>query len=670
MATSLADRAKRIQLFQTVSDLHAAGKISLSRQDKSRIEAETRDLIEKSLRNRSAAKAPEGFEMVLDELRAAPDADAAYEVVVSFLKEHDLLEGEKDEGGEKPKKAPPSEKGETKEPEEGESEEHEKSESPEEEKAEHEPPKGIEDEADKAKDKKPPFGKDEDKGGKPPFGGKGPDKGGKPPFMSGKPEMPKGGPADMPEGKEAPPFGDKDEMKEARSAVLRRAKEQEEKKGIGGLQETREKVKTPSSEEMGIEEASDMTMGMEQGVRAKKISVRITPGRNLVVAHADHGPIFYAQPSPEYRRDLMVLQRLANKIYGIAVYQGLKAAAAYCKADLLKTAGVDDDITTVNRDKDIPPETKGVTEDAEDVSVQERKDKPGTSQDDVDTVTQEKPDDSAKNVKTDVIAKRRAEALKKARARFLAKQKQGLTVLDGNDTVTQEKPDKAENDSGKGAADVAEEDPKAKPGSVIDDQADVIRTEASANLSVLYKNRAAQRVAAEKEAFVRRFVRAARIAATRMLLNHDEHPIKSAAMDVLTSENVVFSNGEKFASMDESTAVELIELIASEGHTAFINRLLEKAADLLEKDDRYLTDVEADLKSLAPVPVSVGPAVARSAGSPRQQRSASVRREAAEGNFSTKGNGAPASSPNNNGGLREALGGSTLLGRRIGRIQG
>jgi hypothetical protein len=76
---------ERFSLLKTVKDLHEAGTVKLSDFDRSRIESETKDLINKSIRNRSAAKAPEGFEQVLEELRSA-DADEAFEVVLNFLK--------------------------------------------------------------------------------------------------------------------------------------------------------------------------------------------------------------------------------------------------------------------------------------------------------------------------------------------------------------------------------------------------------------------------------------------------------------------------------------------------------------------------------------------------------------------------------------------------------
>jgi len=603
----------RLQLLNTVKELHEAGTVKLSDADKARIEAETADLIQRSLLNsKLAMKAPPGFDALLEELKKAEDADAAFETVVKFL---DSLEGMEVESEEE------------EEEEESEEEESEaKNGGPEMGEKKPEPPKPKEEKP------FPPKPKDEKKPG-PPEGG--PPKSGLP-----KPGEPK-----------------EDEMKEARQQLLRRAQEQETPEGgISDLQEKkREKAEAPSADEMGV---GDMT----PVARAAKIKVALTKDRNLVASHQDFGPVFYAMPAPEVKRDENALRRLANKVFGIALYQGFKEAARLCKAKLLIEAGVDDDVVTDSQ-VEVPPATQGITADEETDTREKPEEGDSSALPGMEVDTREKPP-TVSDTKTKMItSKRKRIALASARHR-------GKDILDEAEGVTQtHKPSKPSGDTTDDAEFNSQETPPAPAGDVLADADNDIRT-TQANMSELYKHRLEKRLAAEKEQFVRKFTRALRIAGTRMLLNHEEHPLKVAAVDVLTGEDIEFSDGERYTGMDVGTAVELTELIASEGHESFMTRLLSRAADLLEKDDQYLADAETDLQDQAPVPVGDGGQATARKRSSRNRRSARVRREAAEGNFG-KENGAPVSSSKQaSGGIRDALSGGTLLGRRIGRLQG
>ena len=644
----------RLQLLNTVKALHEAGTVRLSDMDKRRIETETRDLIRRSTQNaRTAAKAPEGFEEFLQELQGAENPDAAYQIVLDFLElddegeesgDGDLDNGDAPDKGDEEKKTKPSKEEDSsfdKKPDE---------------KDEGDFGGKGDKKLDEKKDKKPDGkggkpsfdGKPGEKSDKPDFGGKSEEKGGKPDF---------GSPSGFPE--------EDADMKVARRRLVRRAKDQEKGRGrgIGDLQEKRKEEGEggPSPEEMGIEdrdcEGSDPTVS----ARAAKIKVGITRERNLIAYHADHGPVFRAVPNAAVKADSEALRRLANKIYGIALYKGFGVAASLCNASLLKGAGVDEGIIT-DAQVEIPPEKDGILADAE----TDTRDKPEEgdssllSGNEVDT--REKPP-TVSDIKTKMIAARRKRiALAKARRR------RGKDILDDAENVTKTlKPSKPSGNTGDDATFNSKKIPGTPRGDVLADEDNDIRT---ANLNKLYRHRLEKKLVAEKEQFVRKFTRALRVASTRMLLNHEEHPMKAAAVDVLTGENIEFTDGQRFTGMDLGTALELTELIAAEGHDRFMAQMLSRAADLLEKDDKYLADAEEDLKDQAPVPVGDGGQVKASKRSTRNRRSSRIRRDAAEGNFSVTKNGPPVSGPGQVlGGVRDVLSGDTLLGRRIGRIR-
>ena len=97
--------SEKIKLFQTVADIYNRGEIELSASDRAVIEAETQDLISKSMFRRKAEKMPEGFEQILSKLKGMKDVEAqeAFDLVVDFLKDGGILKGK---GGpaEKPEK--------------------------------------------------------------------------------------------------------------------------------------------------------------------------------------------------------------------------------------------------------------------------------------------------------------------------------------------------------------------------------------------------------------------------------------------------------------------------------------------------------------------------------------------------------------------------------------
>jgi hypothetical protein len=145
-----------------------------------------------------------------------------------------------------------------------------------------------------------------------------------------------------------------------------------------------------------------------------------------------------------------------------------------------------------------------------------------------------------------------------------------------------------------------------------------------------------------------------------MQLNHYDHPYKAAAMDVLTADDVRFSNGESFIPMDSHTAQEIVELISSEGHGAFVNQLLNKTADLLDKSDNYLKDVEKDIHGLAPTPVEV-----EDTSTIEDRVSSVMQRRASEGNFDRSPSGGMAPPTDN---MQSAFG-ATKVARNLAALK-
>ena len=669
------DMSQRFQLFKTVADLHSQGRTVLSETEQSMIDRETMDLVRKSLLNRKAEIAPPGFDKILHELESAPDANAAYGIIVEYLKSQGELGGKTEPRSEKdldqvaiPEKGLekslgglpgepdimkggpgkitppmheehelPGEKHESPMHEEHESPMHEMTETHEEEHEEHGLP-ALKPESKPAPSEPKNRPADTEKKDK---------------------EKSESGQGEKSDKKPEP----KDELKKEREALKRRAQEQEKK--IEDLQKDKKDFgKEITSEEMGLEatEGTPMssTMPQEQtNVRAKKVRMHLTKSGSIVVGHSDFGPIFHAIPSAEIRNNPEKLRLLANRIYGVAVYEGFMKAAKLCKAQMIRSAGVDEDIE-LNHVETVEPEKKPVTDDAENVNREQPEGEKDSITEGVEVPTREKPEVEQPSV---LAAQRRA-VVKSALVKM---RRQGKDIMDDAENVNRDmKPTKPSGNSGDGAKTNATEQHGTPESGVLEGGDDVVRN-AQKHFSKLYAARTAKAVAEAKEAFIRRFTRALRLAGTRMLLNHEEHPFKSAAVDVLADDSgsIEFSTGERFTGMDVAAAVELTELIACEGHKNFLDALLVKAADLMQKDDRYLADAESDLASLAPVSVSAG---LRESKSGSRSRAISRRNAAVDGNFEVT-NGAPATGPvNKTADLRGALGGSTLLGRRLERL--
>jgi len=592
----------KIKLFETVAQLHNQGKVKLSSDERSRIESETQELIRRSVQNKMAAKAPEGFEQLLSGLKDA-DPDEAYIKIVDFMEEGGMLDKEDD--------------------------------------AEKDDLEDIMDRDDSDSDDDEKDEKEDEK---------------KPDMKEKKPDMKEKKP-DMKEDKSDLSGKEDSEFDLAKKEILAQVKDMEKDldeespkkkimpdmkdkgKGEGkdkkdmapsikDLQkDKRDKFKEPSKEEMGLEESESM-------VKAKKIKVAVTKDRNIIALHEDRGPLFYAVPNDAVKGDTESLRKAVNKVRAAILYEGVKKAASRCGARLL-IADADDNIM-FNFDKEVSPISKGVTE-GDDTDTQMGHESGETNPlKDNDTDTREKPDTGET-----VIAGKQAD------------------VLEGGDTETRDQPEEPSSDATDEAATDTMDD-HATPDSETLTGADTDYKEIQANYSKLYKARAEKMAKKANEQFVDKFNRCIRIASARMLINDYKNPFKEAAFDVLTADNVQLSDGDYFNPMDDGTAVEVIELIASESHDNFVRHLLGKAADLMEKSDEYLHDAEGDMKDRAPKMMPVA-SEKRSASTRRPDNH--LQRAAAAGNMSFEVKGA-SESPKNNP-VRDMVQASTKVGRTL-----
>jgi hypothetical protein len=762
----------KIKLFQTVADLHSRGKVDLTTAERTLIEKETADLIRKSQHYRTAAKAPEGFSDLLLDL-AKMDADEAYTRVVEFLGESGLEVETEDEEENEDERGPVDK--------------------PEDESMEGDDDKGgppMMDKKDESSSLKPPMPSELEKGD---------EEGSKP-----KPPEVKDNEDDKDDNKEKDKEkkkedGKKEDKEAKRKALIAQAQELNEEKvlpgkgpGMGpgkgpgmvpgrGLNKGpgkgmgKEKKMLELEEEEGLKKGQDMVdMGMGEGTpvssmqaaRSKKIKVRVTASGNLVASHEDIGPLFHAVPRNEVKKNPTALKRLANKVYGLIVFEGARVAARKCGTRLL--AGVDDDIETTGGE--VPPETEGVTEEADfdsretpdDISMSDE------SLDDADFDTQETPDKVDARRKRPVARYRRTsgsgdkkvlsdgngsflvdeddEALKwyeengweweetgrgvkqigddelfddveiiegdadgsclvrisylvneggarysrvnyigefydgelvgkweeeyeedsdkESHRRPVARYKRLSGVEDDAEVVTEMKPDpKPDSTSNGGEIDAKEGLPSVSKDSLGDAEFDIKVVEG--NYKKLYQARAKKMAEKANREFVERFAKAIKVASMRMAANMDEHPLKAAALDILTEDNVAFSNGDIYNPMDVGTATELIELFSSEGHTAFVDHLLERTADLMERTPEYLDDTYQDLKNIQPIPIQVEQGrVSRKAASHKVARE---RNAAHEGNVGIPLISGASAAPKSSNNVKDAIG-ETKVTRRLGSM--
>ncbi len=673
--------SNKIKLLQTAKEIYERGDIKLSSSDRKRIEDETQELLKRSMTSRAAAKAPKGFDAVLAELKTSQGADEAFQIVARYMQAEGMLDKDMDmELGGKPDFEKPEK------PDFGGKPDFEKPEKPEMGDKPEKPEKGF-----GGADKGKPGGglseavekvqdaletavkaldKVEDLAG---------DKPGK-----DKPEK-----SEKPEEDKKPEKEDKDEEKEekepvekAKDEVVKMAQEmlappkdgpKKLDRGPGkGLDKGKstpfdisklkkeKEVKDDAlldKDEMGMDTSLPVSPTTAPGMRAS-VRVAITKENNIAV-YGPRGPMFIAVPNASIKKDAEKLRRTANKVYGLVIYEGPKAAAEKCGATLL--AGADSDILTDSEYK-VPENTKGVSDNRETDTRDKFDQKSKTVLEGQDTDTEDKKE------KVTAIKKRLEERRAQRKPARFEVVKRADSVLDsaedaagGPDVVS---PDAL--DSGKDGTTDTQDDIQTEPKKMLEG-GDVDYKGVEASYKKLYAARAVKQTKTAVENFIHRFSRCMAIAAQRMVLNHDDDPLKAAAADVLTADNVRFASGERYNPMDERTAKELIELIAAEGHQEFVDHLLNRAADLMEKSDGYLKDVEADLKNLKPVDPKVDEDFKEAdAGCDAPKKAKALRRQASAGNFEFNPNAVPSKEPVS--ALRNAMG-LTKVGRVVSGLQ-
>jgi hypothetical protein len=110
--------------------------------------------------------------------------------------------------------------------------------------------------------------------------------------------------------------------------------------------------------------------------------------------------------------------------------------------------------------------------------------------------------------------------------------------------------------------------------------------------------------ATRDQASLARVVRVMRLAAQRMALDLEESPLKTAMVNTLTEERVV---GVDTRTKRELVSVPLTAELASDhvhtawarAHSAEIERLATRTAEMLSMSDEYLIDAERDLSKIS-----------------------------------------------------------------------
>lgn len=648
--------AGKIKLFQTVKAFQEEGKIKLSSSELAQIDAETKALLRAS-RGKRAAKAPEGFDALLAQLEGK-SPDEAYDAVVGFLKDKGELGGKPeldkpDFGG--MDDGPEMEMGMGKGPGEGLG-------------------KGLGLGLGKGDGPGKPKFEDDDEGDD--FGGFAEKK--------EKPEKPEKDEDDKPEKKDEDKEEKKPEKKDDDKDEKKEKKDDDKKEDKGdkddldgkkkdlldkaaqmsNMEMKRDKLKLRQKKDR-VEETDENTMA-EMGIedtdnsplvsaRMKQARVIITKQGNITAHNLDLGkPVFHAVVPNHIKANVNELKKFANKVYGWIIYEGWNKAAQKCGAFVLN-GGVDEDIDT-NFKEEIEGDTKGITEEAE-TNAQQKVDSP-----EGDVL---KENDMNTKEKVDTVTAARA-AIRARVQKRLAQRRRATDILSdslGDNIDGEDNQNKPSGDTQGDATNDMEIKPSKENSDMLSD-GDVDYKEAENHYRRLYATKAKKATEEAVSNWVAKFNRCLKIASARMQLNHEANPFKIAAVDVLTAEDVQFTDGDFYNPMETKVAVELVELMSNEGHDGFVSHLLKSASDLLEKSDEYLEDAESDLGNLSPNPVTV-----EEKPSTVNARSNSRRNALRRGNVELTG----ASTPSvvnklTNNSVRDALAGGTSVGRRIARI--
>lgn len=147
---------------------------------------------------------------------------------------------------------------------------------------------------------------------------------------------------------------------------------------------------------------------------------------------------------------------------------------------------------------------------------------------------------------------------------------------------------------------------------------------------------------AEKSALVKaeqeKIFRALRIAQRRGALNLETSPLKATVLDSLTVARPLgrsASTGQsmEFAGIDEGLALHLVEASWAQSANEEVESLIQRAAELMSYDDKYLVSAEKDLSKQAAVIPQVFDEEQMNPVDEVQRRSASLRARANEGNM-------------------------------------
>jgi hypothetical protein len=339
------------RLLETIKSIHTKrGDSELTPSDKQAIDAETADLITKSVRNKQAVELPKEFEEIYNIVKDSKDSQDAFDKLVALLKDRGDIEEEVKEDKEDKKE--------------------EKSEDKSDEKSDES--ESIEE---KMEDKKAESDSKEDK------------------KEEDKDEKPK---------KEDSKKEDKEESKDDKKAkVLAQAGElfKDDKpivapKGPKGPKEEcpveckDDEVKDKKKRLMDLQdEPKKDTKSIENLGMEAKISVRILKSGNIMVSDSDLGPLFLVNVPKKVKASKSKLVQLATKIKNTIDEHGVQTAATKCGSKLI--AGLDENIKTnygemeENKDK--------VTDNAE-TETEEGPPKPGEAiHKDKENDTEKKP---------------------------------------------------------------------------------------------------------------------------------------------------------------------------------------------------------------------------------------------------------------------------------------
>lgn len=176
--------------------------------------------------------------------------------------------------------------------------------------------------------------------------------------------------------------------------------------------------------------------------------------------------------------------------------------------------------------------------------------------------------------------------------------------------------------------------------------------------------------AAKEKTAIDRFTKALKIAHRRQALNVEVSPLKAELVDSLTvprSMGRCASSGApmRYEGMGTDLALHLVETAWESSAAQDVDGLIQRAAELMQYDDKYLADAQSDLAKQATVIPTVTMEEQMAAPGEVMERSASLREAALDGNLALAPQPADFGASENRvvSTIREVLGGT-----KVGRI--